>query len=209
MRAALPRITSPATRLLALQCALRADTRGHVRLPAGLLHSMCLRGRSEPWEELAHAHWLQLPNLRPVHMEARLLDAAVLDQAPGRRACRRAAHWALRPAPMLLPAAAPPVVRLAALALAAHSTAHVHQQADMDILARLCGHCPHQMGELLDRLVAARTLTAWHHNRETDEVRWQLPQQPARACPRPASAPSPTWASSASTTTTTRTPTRP
>jgi len=35
--AALPQFTSPAARLLALQCALRADTHGYVRLPDGLL----------------------------------------------------------------------------------------------------------------------------------------------------------------------------
>ncbi|MFE7113991.1 hypothetical protein ACFU99_00990 [Streptomyces sp. NPDC057654] len=47
LAAALPRFASPAARLLALQCALRADTRGHVRLPAGLLRGMCLRGSEE------------------------------------------------------------------------------------------------------------------------------------------------------------------
>ncbi|UUU28999.1 hypothetical protein JIX56_03270 [Streptomyces sp. CA-210063] len=43
----------PAARLPALQCALRADACGQVRLPAGLLHGMRLQGRQELWQELA------------------------------------------------------------------------------------------------------------------------------------------------------------
>ncbi|MFD9280246.1 hypothetical protein ACFWD7_23575 [Streptomyces mirabilis] len=62
----------------------------------------------------------------------------------------------------------------------------------MDLLSRLCGHCPQQTGELLNRLVTTRALRAWQHGRETDEVIWQLPQQQARPrtgarpCTRPA-----------------------
>jgi len=180
--AALPRFTSPAARLLALQCALRADARGHVRLPAGLLRGMRLRGNRELWLELAHAGWLELPDFRALPVQVRLLDAAVLDQTPGRRARCRAADWALRPVPLVLPASAP-ALRLTALVLAAHTCAHVEHSTDMDILTRLCGHSPQQTGELLDRLVATRTLRAWHHNRETDEVVWELPQPQARRRP--------------------------
>ena len=115
-------------------------------------------------------------------MQVRLLDAAVLDQAPGRCARRRAAHWALHAAPLALPAA-PPALRLTALVLAAHMCADADHSADMDVLARLCGHSPQQTGELLDRLVTTCTLGAWQHNRETDEVSWQLPQPRARARP--------------------------
>ncbi|MCX5063845.1 MULTISPECIES: hypothetical protein [unclassified Streptomyces] len=180
--AALPRFTSPAARLLGLQCALRADTRGHVRLPTGLLRGMRLRGHRELWQELAHAGWLQPPDARSLPVRARLLDAAVLDQAPGRRARRRAAHWALHPAPLALPAA-PPALRLTVLVLAAHTVADTHHGTDMDVLARLCGHSPQQTGELLDRLVTTRTLAAWQHNRESDEVFWQLPQPRTRTRP--------------------------
>ncbi|MFI8091387.1 hypothetical protein ACIF9R_24215 [Streptomyces sp. NPDC086080] len=63
----------------------------------------------------------------------RLLDAAVLDQAPSRRARCRAAHWALHPVPLLLPVA-PPVLRLTALVLAAHVSVHAEHCIDMDIL---------------------------------------------------------------------------
>ncbi|WP_282703919.1 hypothetical protein [Streptomyces sp. CC219B] len=174
----LPRFASPAARLLALQCALRADPHGQVRLPGGLLRGMRLRGNREPWLELAHAGWLELPNFRARPLQLRLLDAAVLDQMPGRRARCRAAHWALQPAPLVLPTAAP-ALRLTALALAAHTCAHAEHSTDMDVLTRLCGHSPQQTGELLDRLVATRTLAAWHHNRETDEVFWQLPTRAA------------------------------
>ncbi|GHH30144.1 hypothetical protein [Streptomyces lanatus] len=172
---ALPRFTSPAARLLALQCALRTDVRGHVRLPAGLLRGMRLRGNRELWLELAHAGWLALPDFRALPAQAWLLDAAVLDQAPGRRARCRAADWALRPTPLTLPAAAP-ALRLTALVLAAHTCTRSEHSTDMDILTRLCGHSAQQTGELLDRLVATRTLQAWQHNRETDEAVWQLPQ---------------------------------
>ncbi|PAZ10478.1 hypothetical protein CLM62_40670 [Streptomyces sp. SA15] len=47
----------------------------------------------------------------------------------------------------------------------------------------LCGHSPHQTAELLDRLVATRTLTAWHHNRDTDDVWWQLSPHHTRVRP--------------------------
>ncbi|MFI6937314.1 hypothetical protein [Streptomyces sp. NPDC050287] len=135
---------------------------------------MHLGGHRELWQELAHAGWLEPPAVRSVPVQVRLLDAAVLDQVPGRRARCRAAHWALRPAPLALPAA-PPALRLTALVLAAHTSVDAEHSADMDVLARLCGHNPQQTGELLDRLVTTRTLGAWHHNRETDEVLWHLP----------------------------------
>lgn len=178
--AALPRFTSPAARVLALQCALRTDIRGHVRLPAGLLRGMRLRGNRELWLELAHADWLALPDLRALPAQVRLLDAAVLDQAPSRRARCRAADWALRPTPLILPAAAP-ALRLTALVLAAHACGRAEDSTDMDSLTRLCGHSAQQTGELLDRLVTTRTLQAWQHNRETDEVVWQLPRPQAQS----------------------------
>ncbi|MET9046043.1 hypothetical protein ABZX34_24865 [Streptomyces sp. NPDC004362] len=177
LAAALPRVTSPAARLLALQCALRADVFARVQLPAGLLRGMRLRGRREVWEELADSGWLDMPDLKPARLEVRLHDAAILDQVPGRGERRRAAHWALRPLPMLLPPAAPPALRLTALALVAHASGQVLHCIDMDTLARLCGHSPHQTAELLDRLTRARILATWHHHRDTDEVLWQCPNE--------------------------------
>lgn len=111
---------------------------------------------------------------RPARPTVRLLDPAVLDQAPDRSARHRAAHWAMHSMPLALPAAAPSALHLTALVLAAHTCAQARRSADLEILARLCGHSRHQTEELLDRLVA-RTLTAWHHHRETGEAVWHLP----------------------------------
>lgn len=179
---ALPRFTSPGARLLALQCALRADAHGHLQVPHGLLRAMRLRGHSELWQELAQAHWLHLPDLKAAPVKVHLRDATLLDHAPRRRTRRHAAHWALRPTPLATPVTAPPAVRLTALVLAAHTSAHHRHTVDLDILARLCGHSPQQTKELLDRLVASRTLSAWHHQRDTDEVHWQL-ASPHRGSP--------------------------
>ncbi|MGW2433689.1 hypothetical protein [Streptomyces sp. NPDC001640] len=188
LAAALPGVASPAARLLALQCALRADVFARVRLPAGLLRGMRLRGRREVWEELADSGWLVMPDLKPACLDVRLLDAAILVQVPGRGERGRAAHWALRPTPLLLSPAAPPALRLTALVLAANTSGQVHHSIDMDVLARLCGHSPHQTAELLDRLTSTRVLAAWHHYRDTDEVLWQLPTEctstPADVRPR-------------------------
>ncbi|WP_259372196.1 hypothetical protein [Streptomyces pristinaespiralis] len=133
-------VTSPAARLLALQCALRADRHGCARLPAGLLRGMRLHRHTEAWQELAQDRWLDLPDPRAAPLQVRLLDGA-LNQAPCRSARRRAAHWALKPAPLIVPAAAKPADRLAALVLAAHTTA-AGPVADMAVVARLCGHSP-------------------------------------------------------------------
>ncbi|MGW0828693.1 hypothetical protein [Streptomyces sp. NPDC002845] len=182
LAAALPRFSSPTARLLALQCALRADRQGRVRLPGGFLRGMRLHGRTELWHELEHAHWLHCLTRKHSHMTVQMLDDAVLAQEPGRTSRIRAAHWALRPTPLALPTA-PPALRLTALVLAAHTSAHTEHSTDMDVLARLCGHSPQQTGELLDRLVITRTLGSWSHNRETDEVFWQLPEPRARSRP--------------------------
>ncbi|MFJ8510197.1 hypothetical protein [Streptomyces avermitilis] len=171
LAAALPRFTSPAARLLALQCALRADTHAYVRLRSGLLRGMRLCGRRELWEELEHAGWLRRTTGGQPHVEAQLLDAAVLAQRPGRRVRARAAQWALRPAPLALPAGWPPAVQLTALVVASHTSGDAGS-TDMEVLTRLCGHSPHQTEELLDRLVTMHSLASWRYHQETDEVSW-------------------------------------
>ncbi|MEU0073777.1 hypothetical protein ABZ027_30145 [Streptomyces sp. NPDC006332] len=180
LASALPRVTSPAARLLALQCALRADRHGCVRLPAGLLRGMRLHRRPELWQELTHGGWLDLPDPRAASPQVRLLDDAMLDQAPSHSARRRAAHWALQPSPFTATATAAPAERLTVLALAAYTTP-ARPAPDLATLAHLCGHSPQQTGELLDRLVSRRTLSAWSHQRETDEVRWQPTSPPPGA----------------------------
>ncbi len=177
LASALPCVTSPAARMLALQCALRASRHGSARLPGGLLRGMRLHRRMEVWQELAHGGWLDLPAPRATCMQVRLLDDTVLDQAPSRSARRRAAHWALRPTPFAAPAAATPAEHLTALVLAAH-TAPASPAPDLATIAHLCGYSPQQTRELLDRLVARHTLSAWHHQRDTDELRWQPASSP-------------------------------
>ncbi|MFJ6841046.1 hypothetical protein ACIQRE_00075 [Streptomyces griseoluteus] len=171
---ALPRFSSPAARLLALQCALRADRQGQIRLSHGFLRGMRLHGRAELWLELEHAGWLHRSRRRYSPVQAQLLDTAVLHQGPGRTARVRAAQWALRPTPLVLSAALPSALRLAALVLAAHSTAGVGD-GELDALARQCGQPPQQLEDLLDQLVRTSLVTAWRLHHDGDEVRWELP----------------------------------
>ncbi|MFI6340813.1 hypothetical protein [Streptomyces sp. NPDC050535] len=173
LAAALPRFSSSAVRLLALQCALRADSQGRVRLPGGFLRGMRLRGRTELWHELEHAGWLRLPARRHSCLEVQLLDAAVLAQAPGRTARVRAAQWALHPVPMAVPPAMPPAVRLTTLVLASHASVRAGC-GDLDTLGRQCGQSPQQLEDLLDQLVRSQVLAAWHHQ-DNGEVSWRLP----------------------------------
>ncbi|MEU5313635.1 hypothetical protein [Streptomyces sp. NPDC021562] len=186
LAASLPQFTSPAARLLAVQCTLRADARGHTRLPAGLLRGMRLSGRREVWEELSQGAWLRCPDLRRPQVEVELLDATVLDQVPGRRARCRAAQWALRPTPLHLPTASPAALRLIALILATHITGPAPHTVDMEVLTRLSGHSLQQFAELLDRLVVLRVLTAWRQRRDTEDVLWEITtsQTTAGAAPR-------------------------
>jgi hypothetical protein len=135
---------------------------------------MRLRGRTELWHELEHAGWLQCLVKKHSCLEVQLLDAAVLGQTPGRTARTRAAQWALRPAPLAVPPALPSTVQLTTLVLAAHTFAGAGC-TDLDALARLCGHSPQQLEDLLDRLVRSRLLAAWHHHRDHDEA-WRLPE---------------------------------
>jgi hypothetical protein len=178
LAAALPRFTSPAARLLAVQCALRVSTRAYVHLPGGLLRGMRLCSRGELWEELEHARWLRRTSGGHAHVEAQLLDAAVLTQRPGRRFRARAAQWALRPDSLALPSGWAPALQITTLALASYTSGKAGS-TDMEVLARLCGHSPHQTEELLDRLVTSHVLAAWQYEHETDEVFWYLSPQAA------------------------------
>ena len=174
LAAALPRFSSPAARLLALQCALRADHHGQIRLPHG---SPARHAASRPRRTVAGTGARRLaapPRRRYSPVQAQLLDAAVLHQDPGRTARIRAAQWALRPTPLAFSPALPSALRLAALALAAHSTAGVGG-GELDALARQCGQPPQQLEDLLDQLVRARLVTVWRHHHDSDEVRWELP----------------------------------
>ncbi|MET8081520.1 hypothetical protein [Streptomyces sp. NPDC005303] len=139
---------------------------------------LCVRRKL--WEELEHAGWLRRRAGRHPHVEAQLLDAAVLAQKAGQRMRARAAQWALRPASLAPPTGRPPSVQLAAVAVASCTSGEAGS-TDMEVLARLCGYSlPHQTEGLFDRLVTTRMLTAWQYYLETDEVSWHLPA-PANA----------------------------
>ncbi|WP_103515001.1 hypothetical protein [Streptomyces sp. SM10] len=174
LAAALPRFSSPTARLLALQCALRADGRGRVGLPDGFLRGIRLASHAAPWHELEHAAWLRCTGRQHGSLHAQILDAAILHQAPGRQERARAAHWALHPTPLAAPHGAPPSIQLAALALAVH-TRNTEASTDLDDLTRLTATAPSSLEDLLDQLVRARTLSAWRHDNETGKICWQLP----------------------------------
>lgn len=178
LAAALPRFSSPTARLLALQCALRADRHGRLALPGGFLRGMRIGTHAAPWHELEHAGWLRCISRQHGYTQAQLLDAAALSQSHGRAHRARAAHWALQPAPLTTPHGAPPSVQLAALALAVHTETGAGDARAED-LARLCATATSPLKDLLDQLTRTHTLTAWRHDAETDEVHWQLPTAPA------------------------------
>ncbi|MFJ6900662.1 hypothetical protein [Streptomyces hokutonensis] len=183
---ALPRFSSPAARLLALQCALRTGHDGYVQLPDGFLRGMRLRGRAEIWSELEHARWLSCPVPWRTHAEACLLDESMRAQTSGRRARARAAHWALRPVPLATPRGTAPAVQLAALTLATH-TRDGGGSGELDVLTRLCGQSPQQLEELLDHLVRSSLLAGWRHIGD-EEISWLVhPTRPGTG-PLPAPA---------------------
>lgn len=173
---ALPRFCSPTARLLALQCALRADRHGQVHLPGGLLRGMRLSGHAVPWQELEHAEWLRYLSTGAGRgqggVEAQLLDAVNLTQAPARTGRVRAAHWALHPTSLAVARAAPPAVRLTALVLAAHTEPHAGR-ADAETLTHLCGLSQSQLDDLFDRLTRTRVLEAWHSDDDAGEIHWR------------------------------------
>ncbi|MFH9970197.1 hypothetical protein ACH4PR_55070 [Streptomyces mirabilis] len=67
-------------------------------------------------------------------------------------------------------------MQLTAVVLATYTSGAVGS-TNMEVLARLCGHSLHHAEELLDRLVASRSLAAWHYCRDTGEVAWRLSLQ--------------------------------
>jgi hypothetical protein len=180
----LPRFSSPTARLLALQCALRADTHGQVRLPGGLLRGMRLGGHAVPWQELEHAGWLHClsagRNKGQGGVVAQLLGPDAFSPAPGRTGRARAAHWALRPAPLAIGGAVPPAVQLTVLVLAAH-TGPEAGLADAEHLTRLCGLSQTQLEDLFDRLIRAKVLETWHCDDDAGDIHWTRHPAPRHA----------------------------
>ncbi|MFF3403541.1 hypothetical protein ACFYW6_34230 [Streptomyces sp. NPDC002659] len=184
LASALPTGTSPEARLLALQCVLRADNHGQVRLPVGLLRGMRLAHDPTPWHELERHRWLYLGSQQSTTcphdgtLTAQLVDA--LSQTPGRPDRLRAADWALRVASAAPLKALPASTRLTALALEAHCGTHVRTGVEADRLSRACGTTPADLGPLLDQLVTAGTIKAWACDPHTEELHWTSSRPVAR-----------------------------
>ncbi|MDG5809088.1 hypothetical protein P9869_42065 [Streptomyces ossamyceticus] len=175
LAAALPDGTSPATRLIALQCALRINTSMQVRLPRGLLRSLRLSADPSPWQELEQARWLRRTPERADEVAAVLLDAVVLGQAPARRDRRHAADWALRVSSPSRAGALSPLPQLMSVYLTAHSHPDTGQGLiEADRTAYECGIQPAELPHVLEQLAAAGLLSAWRVAADTEDLHWTL-----------------------------------
>ena len=185
LAATLPASTSPEARLLALQCALRANNHGQVRLSGGLLRGMRLSHDPTPWHELEHHRWLQPVQQSSTCPHDQTLTAQLVDtlsHTPSRSDRHRAADWALRVTSATPLKALPASIRLTALTLEAHySPTHAHTGIETDRLSRACGTTAAGLGPLLDHLVEAGTIRAWACDPHTEELHWT----PSRPVVRP------------------------
>ncbi|MFF4693090.1 hypothetical protein [Streptomyces sp. NPDC001307] len=176
LAAALPAGTSAAARLLALQCALRMNTRMQVRLPAGVLRSLCLNTTSDPWRELEQARWLRTTSGNAANeIAAELLDVTLLGQAPARPDRRHAADWALRAGSSCAAGAIGALPQLASLYLAAHTDPESSSGlGELDQMARACGTQPAKLPATLDRLAATGLLGSWQACPDSGDLQWTL-----------------------------------
>ena len=164
LAAALPGHTGAAARLLAVQCALRMDSEGKIRMPAGVLRSLRLGRDPLPWSELEQARWLRRTPATPGSADqvvgAQILDGVLFAQRPARPDRRSAADWALRVARGGCVGPGDPSLRLSVLCLAAHTDLSTGRGcADMDRIARECGRVPEALFPVLDQL--ATLLASW------------------------------------------------
>ncbi|AQT70399.1 hypothetical protein B1K54_00245 [Streptomyces sp. fd1-xmd] len=172
---ALPPSVSPQARLLALQCALRADRYGGVRVPAGLLRGMHLAGgKSGAWQELEQQLWLRHAPVPSGGHKAQLLDATVLTQAPGRTLRAQAADLALRAAYSPATRAQPAAVRLTAVALAPHlAPGDACGSVDLADFARLCALSEDRLREAVMTLESTSALSDWSLHLSAEELHWR------------------------------------
>ena len=172
---ALPEDTSPDAHLLALQCALRMNTRMQVRLPRGVLRSLRLNAASGPWHELEHARWLRPAAGNADEIAAELLDVTLLSQAPARPDRRRAADWVLRVGSSPAAGAAEPLPRLAGVYLAAHTDPESGTGlGELDQMARACGVRPAELLGTFDQLAATGLLGPWQVCQDSGDLQWTL-----------------------------------
>ncbi|WP_254642913.1 hypothetical protein [Streptomyces sp. BV333] len=182
LAAALPHSISAEGRLIALQCALRMDSRMRVRLPMGVLRSLRLN-IPQPWRELEQARWLRtLHSTRPGEVVAELQDPALLGQSPSRPDRQHAADWALRAGHGARTAGEDTLLQLTSIHLAAHSDPETGRgQAEADRMARECGVEGQDMPDALDRLATIGSLTQWQLCPNTGDVQWSCtPHNPNR-----------------------------
>ncbi|MFB7738479.1 hypothetical protein ACFC08_29665 [Streptomyces sp. NPDC056112] len=173
LAAALPAGTSPAARLLALQCALRVNAEMHVRLPKGVLRSLRLDATPGLWHELDHARWLRpLPESTANKIVVALLDATLLGQAPARPDRMHAADWALRASAA---GAIGPAPRLAYLYLAAHTDSEAgNGLCELGQMARACGISPAALSGTLGQLASTGLLKSWQVCPDSEDLHWIL-----------------------------------
>lgn len=177
LASALPGHSGAAARLLAVQCALRMDSGGEVRLPTGVLRSLRLGRDSLPWRELEQARWLRrtpaAPGLASRIVVARVLDGGLFAQSPARPDRRSAADWALRTARGDCGGADDPSLRLTALWLEAHTDLSAGRGcAEADRIARECGLVPAALFPVLDRLAAS--FVSWSVVLTSGDLCWEL-----------------------------------
>lgn len=180
LASALPPDTGAASRLIALQCALRMSVAGQVRLPLGLLRSLRLGNATDPFHELAQARWLRTVPTVPHVVAVQLLDPGLFTHHPARPDRLRAADWALRRACCIRTDSAP-LPRLVALCLAARcAPGDVQGTAEPEQVARECGIPPSSLLAVLDQLIGEEILRSWSAGQPFDDLCWML-MQPLRS----------------------------
>ncbi|MEU3402286.1 hypothetical protein [Streptomyces filamentosus] len=153
LAASLPPSTSPAARLLALQCVLRCDQSGCVTLPRGLVHGLDLGPTGPLWQQLLDARWAHTVTETREGFQTQLNDP--LTGLPGRRPRARAAHWASAQSAGTSVRDAGAAARLASVMLLTHTEPALgNGAADSHMLARMCGMALYELlattRELLD-----------------------------------------------------------
>lgn len=180
LASALPPQTTAASRLLALQCALRSTASGCAWIPAGLVRGMRLNAGPAPFAELEDARWLHRSTRHTTAREGfsvQLLDIAMRMQAPARRDRARTADWILLTCRVKELRRLGPLPRLLALALAAHSPTgglRAPASVEQEVLARMCGLTLQGLSHVLDVLVGTHFLHSWEYGRTAEELRWEL-----------------------------------
>jgi hypothetical protein len=180
LAAALPHGVSAAARLVALQCALRMDSRMQVRLPVGFLRSLRL-STPHPWQELEQARWLRVrTSPRPGEVITELQDPALLGQSPARPDRQHAADWALRAGYGARTSGEGLLGQLLSIHIAAHSDPVTGLgQSEAARMARECGMEAQDLPGALARLVTIGILKWCRVCPDTGDVQWSGTSQHA------------------------------